>query len=244
MEQKPTPQSSSSSQLWERLEEFVREPVQRFIQALWEAEVSALVGRAKAARRAPGDGPSGRRHGDGKPRRLRRTAGPMTVRRPRVRGLSQRCVRRVRPLLKRRPRAVGARWPTRSLPGLAWGDCALALRGLLGEAAAVSPAALARLQATWPLDSETWKPRRLDDLSGVSVWAEGLSVKAGREATNAALLVGMGALTTGPTVVLAVASGPRASKASWGAGRQALGEQRRPPCTTRDGHRAPQAVER
>ena len=77
MEQKTTTQSSSSSQMWERLEEFVREQVQRFIQALLEEEVSALLGRPKSARRAPVDGPSGLRNGYGKPRRLSLQRGPL-----------------------------------------------------------------------------------------------------------------------------------------------------------------------
>ena len=135
MEQKTTTQSSASSQLWERLEEFVREQVQRFIQALLEEEVSALLGRPKSARRAPVDGPSGLRNGDGKPRRLSLTAGTMTVRRPRVRGLSQRFVSRGLPRVTRRTREVGDLWPTRSWPGLAWGAVDLARRGLLGAAA-------------------------------------------------------------------------------------------------------------
>jgi hypothetical protein len=190
MEQKTTTQSSASSQMWERLEEFVREQVQRFIQALLEEEVSALLGRPKSARRAPVDGPSGLRNGDGKPRRLSLTAGTITVRRPRVRGLSQRFVSRVLPLLKRRTREVGDLLPTLYVHGLALGDFDLALRGLLGDAAPVSPASLARLKATWQLDYEAWKQRRLDDLEVVDVWADGLYVKAGLEATKAALLVG------------------------------------------------------
>jgi putative transposase len=56
----------------------------------------------------------------------------------------------------------------------------------------------------------------------VDVWAAGLSVKAGLEATQAALLVVIGALTTGQQVVLAVESGPRESQASWGAVRRDL----------------------
>jgi putative transposase len=87
MEQKTTTQSSLSSQMWERLDECVREQVQRFIQALLDDEVSALLGRPKLGRLAPGDGPSGLRHGYGKPRRLSVTAGTIIVRRPRVRGL-------------------------------------------------------------------------------------------------------------------------------------------------------------
>jgi putative transposase len=217
MEQKTTTQSSASSQMWERLEEFVREQVQRFIQALLEEEVSAVLGRPKSARRAPVDGPSGLRNGDGTPRRLSLTAGTITVRRPRVRGLSQRFVSRVLPLLKRRTREVGDLLPTLYVHGLALGDFDLALRGLLGDAAPVSPASLARLKATWQLDYEAWKQRRLDDLEVVDVWADGLYVKAGLEATKAALLVVIGALTTGQKVVRAVESGQRESKASWGA---------------------------
>jgi hypothetical protein len=42
MEQKITKQASASSHLWEQLEAFVREQIQRFIQALLEEEVRAL----------------------------------------------------------------------------------------------------------------------------------------------------------------------------------------------------------
>jgi hypothetical protein len=42
MEQQTTTPPPSSSQMWERLEAFVREHVQRFIQALLEEEVTAF----------------------------------------------------------------------------------------------------------------------------------------------------------------------------------------------------------
>jgi hypothetical protein len=41
MEQKTTLRIGPSSDLWERLEGFVREHIQRFIQALLEEEVTA-----------------------------------------------------------------------------------------------------------------------------------------------------------------------------------------------------------
>ena len=56
----------------------------------------------------------------------------------------------------------------------------------------------------------------MEDLEVVYVWADGLSVKAGLEATKAALLVLIGARTDGRQVVLAVESGQRESKESWG----------------------------
>jgi hypothetical protein len=48
MEQKTTTHLVSSSERWERLEVFVREPIQRFIQALLEEEVTALRSDMKA----------------------------------------------------------------------------------------------------------------------------------------------------------------------------------------------------
>src|SRR5262249_21281840 len=79
-----TPEPNASS-LWERLEEFARAHVQRFIQALLEEEVTALLGRTKSARRDAVDPAPGTRNGSGKPRRLTLTSGTITVRQRRVR---------------------------------------------------------------------------------------------------------------------------------------------------------------
>ena len=111
MEQKTITPPSSSSEMWERLEAFVRQQVQRFIQALLEEEVTALLGRPKSARRGAVDAPQGMRNGHGKPRRLTLTSGTITVRRPRVRGLGERFVSRVLPLFQRRTRQVGELLP-------------------------------------------------------------------------------------------------------------------------------------
>jgi putative transposase len=80
------------------------------------------LGRPKSARRAAVDASKGLRNGYGKPRRLALTAGTITVRRPRVRGLDERFVSRVRPLFKRRTREVGEWLPRLYLHGLALGD--------------------------------------------------------------------------------------------------------------------------
>jgi transposase-like protein len=238
VEQKTRTHTVPSSHLWEQLEGLVREHVQRFIQALLEEEVTALLGRPKSARRASVDASAGMRNGHGKSRRLSLSAGTITVRRPRVRGIAERFVSRVLPLFKRRTHEVGELLPTLSLHGLALGDFDLALRGLLGEAAPVSPTSLARLKAQWQLEYETWKRRRLDDLEVVYVWADGLYVKAGLENTKAALLVMIGALTTGQKIVLAVESGQRESKESWGAVLRDLQARGLQPwqCTIADGH--------
>jgi putative transposase len=238
MEQKTTTPPSSSSEMWERLETFVREQIQRFIQALLEEEVTTLLGRSKSARRAAVDASKGLRNGYGNPRRLTLTTGAITVRRPRVRGLDERFVSRVLPLFKRRTREVGELLPQLYLHGLALGDFDVALRGLLGDAAPLSPTSLTRLKAQWQLEYEAWKRRRLDDLEVVYVWADGLYVKAGLEDSKAALLVLIGALTNGQKIVLAVESGQRESKESWGAVLRDLHGRGLPPwrCTIADGH--------
>ncbi len=145
---------------------------------------------------------------------------------------------RVLPLFKRRTREVGELLPQLYVHGLALGDFDLALRGLLGEAAPLSPTSLARLKAQWQLEDEVWKRRRLDDLEVVYVWADGLYVKAGLEDTKAALRVLIGALTDGRKVVLAVESGQRESKASWGEVLRALRARGLKPwqCTMAAGH--------
>ena len=82
-------------------------------------------------------------------------SGTITVRRPRVRGLDERFESRLLPLFKRRTEEVGRLLPELYLHGLAHGDFDLALRGLLGAAAPLSAASIARLKASWQAEYET-----------------------------------------------------------------------------------------
>ena len=132
------------------------------------------------------DATPGYRNGFGKPRRLSAMAGTITVRRPRVRGLEGRFESQLLPLFKRRTEEVGRLLPELYLHGLAHGDFDLALRGLLGEAAPLSAASIARLKAGWQVEYDTWKHRRLDELEPVYVWADGIYVEAGLEQDKAA----------------------------------------------------------
>lgn len=238
MKEQSTGTDVESRSLWNHLEEFVRGHIQQFIQRLLVEEVTMRLGRAKSERRAAVDAPEGYRNGYGQPRKLALTCGTITVQRPRVRGLAERFVSRLLPLFKRHTKQVGDLLPQLYLHGLALGDFELALRGLLGEGAPLSPASLQRLKAQWQDEYETWKGRRLDDLEVVYVWADGLYVKAGLEESKAALLVLIGALTDGRKVVLAVESGQRESKESWGAVLRDLRTRGLKPwrCTIADGH--------
>ena len=214
--EKETPESvASSSVTWATLESYTRMKIQEFVQALLEDEVTSLVGRRKSERRAAVDAPEGYRNGYGKPRRLSMQAGTITLRRPRMRGLESRFASRVLPLFARRTEAVGNLLPELYLHGLSKGDFELALRGLLGDGAPLSPASIARLRSKWQLEHDAWRARPLTNHELVYVWADGVYVKAGLEREKAALLVVIGAMRDGRKEVLAVVPGYRESKESW-----------------------------
>ena len=99
--------------------------------------------------------------------------------------------------------------------GLAQGDFELALRGLLGEGAPVSPSSIERLRAKWSEEYENWRGRSLEGLEVVYLWADGIYVKAGIEDGKAALLVAVAGLRDGRKIVLTVESGQRESKETW-----------------------------
>ena len=90
MTKKNTEGVGASSPTWETLEAFGRQSMQQFLQQLLEEEVDELLARGRYERRAAVDAPVDYRNGFGKPRRLSLSNGTITLRRPRVRGLSER----------------------------------------------------------------------------------------------------------------------------------------------------------
>jgi len=200
---------------WETLEEFVRTKIQATMQAVLEEELTSFLGREKSSRRAGVDPAPGYRNGHGKPRRLTLSCGTVTVRRPRARNLEERFESQVLPLFARQSREVNALLPELYLHGLSKGDFELALRGLLGSGAVLSPSSIERLRGKWQAEYDAWSARDLSDRELVYVWADGVYVKAGLEREKAALLVVIGAMADGRKEVLAVTPGYRESTESW-----------------------------
>ena len=139
MSKKNIDHSVESRVCFEQLEEWVREQIQFYVQELLEDEVTQLLGRRKNERRREVDASGGYRNGYGKERRLTMSCGTIKLRRPRVRDLEERFESRVLPLFAKRTREVRDLIPELYLHGLAEGDFDLALRGLLGEEAPLSP---------------------------------------------------------------------------------------------------------
>ncbi len=217
MGKKSTESVAASSPTWETLETFARQSMQQFLQRMLEEEVDGVLGRARYERRNGVDAVPGYRNGFGQPRRLSLSNGTITLRRPRVRGLSERFESRLLPAFKRRTEEVGRLLPELYLHGLAQGDFDLALRGLLGDGAPLSAPSIARLKASWQAEYELWKTRAVEDLDVVYLWVDGVYVKAGLEKDKAAILVVLAALRDGQKVILAVESGYRESTESWAA---------------------------
>ena len=215
MKEQSTETSAESRPAWEGLEAFARQGVQDLLQRMLEEEVAAMLGRRRYARREGVDAAMGYRNGLGKPRRLSLSVGTITLRRPRVRGLTERFESQLLPLFKRRTETVGRLLPQLYLHGLALGDFDLALRGLLGDGAPLSAASVARLKAGWQTEYELWRTRSLADLEPVFMWVDGVYVKAGLEKDKAAMLVVLAGLRDGRKVILAVESGHRESTESW-----------------------------
>jgi len=185
------------------------------VQDLLEKEVTEALGREKSERRNSVDPAPGYRNGHGRPRSLTMACGTITVRRPRVRGLEDRFETRVLPLSVRRTQTVDALLPELYLHGLAQGDFDLALRRLLGETAPLSASTIARLKERWEAALQEWSSRPLDELEVVSLWVDGLYVKAGLEKDKAPVLVVVAGLADGRDVVVALQAGHREWTASW-----------------------------
>lgn len=112
MKEQSTGTGVESRNLWDQLEDFVRDHIQQFIQRLLVEEVTVRLGRAKSVRRAALDAPEGYRNEYGKLRKLVLTCGTITVQRPRVRGLAERFISRILLLFKRRTKQLGSCFPS------------------------------------------------------------------------------------------------------------------------------------
>ena len=98
--------------------------------------------------------------------------------------------------------------------GLATGDFEPALRGLLGEGAALSPSTIVRLKQQWQAEYEAWRTG-LADKRYVYLWCDGVYPKAGLQGDKTAFLVVLGVNAEGVKEPLAIVEGYRESTESW-----------------------------
>ena len=156
----------SSTVCYTTLEQWARGQMQAQLQHLLEEEVTTFLGRIPHERRSsvsPVDPPAGSRNGYGKPRQFTMLTETVTVRRPRVRDLTDRFQRKVLPLFTRCTQEVDMLLPELYLHGLLSGDFELALRDLLGEGAPLSASSIQRLRARFEVEYEAWAKQDLSE---------------------------------------------------------------------------------
>lgn len=137
------------------------------------------------------------------------------MRQPRVAAAHDKFASKVIEPYKRRTKALNELFPKLFVEGLATRDFEPALRSLLGDEAALSPATVSRLNKQFKDEFEAWNKRDLSHTKIVYVWADGVYLSAGIADERARLLVIVGADTTGKKHFLALAEGYRESKESW-----------------------------
>lgn len=200
---------------WSGLEELVRRSAQSLLQHALEQEVTEFLGRERSERRDAVDTTTGYRNGYGKPRRLTMSCGTIELRRPRLRDLEDKFESRLLPLFVKRTEKVNELLPELYLHGLSLGDFDVALRGLLGDDAALSSGTVARLKDVWQVEFEEWRRRSLKGVEVVYLWVDGVYVKAGLEKDKAALLVAIAGLADGRKEIVALRPGQRESASAW-----------------------------
>ena len=201
------------------IEALVRRGAKVMLQAALEQEVTEYLERARHQRSEPDSEFRGYRNGHSPERKLTIGSGTIKVKTPRVsdvpEGQEQFESQIVKPY-QRRSKTLGEVFPKLFIEGLATRDFEPALRCLMGESAALSPATISRLNAGFKSDYEDWTKSSLSSLPIVYVWVDGIYLKAGIADERACLLIVMGADVTGKKRLLAMEEGFRESKESWG----------------------------
>lgn len=195
------------------LDEIAREGARRMLLSVLEAEVTEFLGRQRYERQASSPG---YRNGYGKARRVTLGSGTVSVRAPRVRDTVGPFASEVLPSYQRRSQAVQELIPELYVQGLATGDFEPALRGLLGESAALSPSTIVRLKAQWESEYEVWRTRSLAEHQYAYLWCDGVYPKAGLQGDKTAFLIVLGVTENGEKEPLAIIEGYRESTDSWG----------------------------
>jgi transposase-like protein len=198
----------SERDLTAELDQFCREKISQIVQEYLITEVDELLDRARYKR-----GASAYRNGFDDPRTITTGAGPISIRRPRVRGAK--IESKILPKHRRRLPSVDRTMHHLWIEGLADRDFERSLRGLLGESAPLSASTVSRLNARFTAEFDVWSARRLDDRDYVYLWADGIHLGVGPDDERRVLLVLIAADADGVKHLLALSDAMSESEESW-----------------------------
>jgi putative transposase len=183
------------------------------VQELIEAEVTDHLHRSRY-QHADRVELHGYRNGHAPARTVATRAGPVTIKRPKLRQLKTQFESQVVPAGQRQTSGVNDYLPNLYLAGLSLGDFDLFLHELLGNDACLSAAYVSRLRAKWETEYRDWCQHPLK--TGYAyIWADGIYLRVGSAHDRLAVLVVIGVDDTGKKELLAVEPGYRESTTNW-----------------------------
>ena len=186
--------------------------VSELFQAALEAEVEDALERLRYERRTDST-KAGYRDGHDRSRSIASNRGPITIARPRVRGVP--FVSQILPKHRRKLENVDRSLTDLWLEGLATRDFEGTLRAFLGADAPLSAATITRTNQLLCKEFDAWNARRLEDLELVFTWADGVNLGAGPDDERRVFLVVLGADRLGEKQLLAIREAMSESEAAW-----------------------------
>jgi transposase-like protein len=209
---KAVPFAKSNVDRIAELEEVCRIKVGQVLQAYLDAEADELVQRARYVRISDGD-PTIYRNGHDPQRDITTSAGAISIKRPRLRGMPFESA--VLPKHARRLPSLDRAFHRLWLEGLSQRDFEPALRALLGAEAPLSASTIARVNTQFRADFDAWKSRRLDQERYVYTWCDGVHLGAGPGDERRVILVVMGTDPQGTKHLVALDEAMSESEMSW-----------------------------
>ena len=217
-------------QLRDTLEEVARIGARLLLQTVLEAEIAEFLGRNRYERRAAAtEARAGSRNGHSN-LMVKTTAGPVVLKRQKLRGTSDQFTSRLLGTGVTRTNALESLVIASYVRGLSTRDVEAALAEALGPEASMSKSTVSRVCAAIKDEFKAFKCRDLSDVELEYLFLDGSHFKFHAGAKAEPVLVAWGITTTGKPVLLHLAPGASESTDAWaGFLDDMLGRGLRPP---------------
>lgn len=208
-------QTDEERQLGDTLEEVARLGARLLLQSALEAEVTEFLRRNRYQRRAASrDARAGSRNGYGD-LTVKTTAGPVTLKRPKLRGTTEQFASRLLGKGVTRTNALESLVIAGFVRGLSVRDVEAALVEALGPEATVSKSTVSRVCQAIKEEFDGFRRRDLSDVELEYLFLDGSHFRYHAGAKAEPVLVAWGITTTGKPVLLHLAPGASESTDAW-----------------------------
>lgn len=205
------------------LEGVLQQGARKLLQQAIENEVDEYI-KAYKNSRSNEEIKSVKRNGYLPERQIQTGIGPLTIKKPRVRGAP--FTSSILPAYMRRTPSIETLIPALYLKGVSTNGMEEALTAILGKnAKGLSATNVVRLKKIWEQEYKDWKKRDLSDKRYVYIWADGIYFNVRLSDERPCLLVMIGALADGKKELILIHDGLRESKLSWQTALQELKAQ-------------------